>query len=81
MQNTLIDSVKLCAEYYGNPMPVMAVMGSCHGISFKIEPDALTFGAVCLRCRVSRKLILTNTGDVGARYLFEYTLSVNAKNK
>lgn len=63
---------QICAEYYGNLIPIFAITGCCQGIEFQLESDAVSFGTVFQRCQATRRLIMSNTGDVGSRYVLFY---------
>ena len=45
--------------------------GSCVGVEVKLARDDVDFGAVTLGSRVTRPVLLQNTGDVGATFAFD----------
>ena len=48
--------------------PIFVVTGSCQGIEISLDSDSVPFGAVVLGSRSTRKLIMHNTGDIGAAF-------------
>ena len=48
--------------------PIFVVTGSCQGIEIALDSDSVPFGAVVLGSRSTRKLIMHNTGDIGAAF-------------
>ena len=48
--------------------PIFVVTGSCQGIEISLDGDSVPFGAVVQGSRSSRKLIMHNTGDIGAAF-------------
>ena len=47
------------------------LQGSCVGVEVKLARDNVDFGAVTLGSRVTRPVLLQNTGDVGATFAFD----------
>lgn len=47
---------------------MFAVRGCCQGHDIGLDTDALPFGAVGKDCSLTRKLILSNRGDIGAAF-------------
>ena len=45
--------------------------GSCVGVEVRLARDDVDFGAVTLGSRVTRPVLLQNTGDVGATFAFD----------
>lgn len=55
-------------ECAGMSQPIFVVTGSCQGIEIALDSDSVPFGAVVLGSRSTRKLIMHNTGDIGAAF-------------
>lgn len=55
-------------ECAGMSQPIFVVTGSCQGIEIMLDSDSVPFGAVVLGSRSTRKLIMHNTGDIGAAF-------------
>ncbi|KAJ7360567.1 hypothetical protein OS493_015671 [Desmophyllum pertusum] len=55
-------------ECAGMSQPIFVVTGSCQGIEITLDSDSVPFGAVVLGSRSTRKLIMHNTGDIGAAF-------------
>ncbi|XP_068693384.1 hydrocephalus-inducing protein homolog [Montipora foliosa] len=55
-------------ECAGMSQPIFVVTGSCQGIEISLDGDSVPFGAVVQGSRSSRKLIMHNTGDIGAAF-------------
>ncbi|CAF3321831.1 unnamed protein product [Rotaria socialis] len=54
---------------YGDlDVPMFAVRGCCQGYDISLDSDTLPFGAVGKDCSLTRKLILSNRGDIGASF-------------
>lgn len=39
----------------------------CQGVEFQLDRDYLAFGAVVQRCQARKRIVMMNTGDIGAR--------------
>ncbi|XP_033116735.1 hydrocephalus-inducing protein homolog isoform X2 [Anneissia japonica] len=55
-------------ECEGLSQPLFVVNGSCQGIEITLDRDSIPFGAVSLRSSTKRKLLMYNTGDIGAAF-------------
>lgn len=64
--STVFDQVML--ECAGMSQPIFVVTGSCQGIEISLDGDSVPFGAVVIGSCSSRKLIMHNTGDIGAAF-------------
>lgn len=53
-----------CAGVY---QTLFIITGSCQGMEIALNADSVPFGAVVLKSSSSRQLVLTNSGDIGAR--------------
>ncbi len=59
---------------YGDlDVPMFAVRGCCQGYDITLDSDTLPFGAVGKDCSLTRKLILSNHGDIGAAFAWNLT--------
>ena len=67
-----------CAGMY---QPLFVVSGSCQGIEISLDTAAIPFGAVAQRSSSSRKLLMQNTGDIGSRYMNNYALNLEVRNR
>ena len=54
-------------EWAGLFQPLFAVTGSCQGIEINLDTDGIPFGAVVQKSSSVRKVVMFNTGDIGAR--------------
>jgi hydrocephalus-inducing protein len=52
----------------GRRRPLLACEGACHGVGLRLEEDKLPFGAVTEHSTLTRRLQLSNVGDVGRRF-------------
>ena len=59
-------------ECAGLFQPLFVVSGSCQGIEISLDSEALPFGAVVQKSSSSRKLMMLNTGDIGARFKWDH---------
>nr|XP_006823299.1 PREDICTED: hydrocephalus-inducing protein homolog [Saccoglossus kowalevskii] len=48
--------------------PVFVVSGLCQGIDINLDQDSIPYGAVVLKSSSSRRLLMHNTGDIGAGF-------------
>ncbi|XP_077982980.1 hydrocephalus-inducing protein homolog isoform X2 [Glandiceps talaboti] len=55
-------------ECEGLSQPVFVVTGSCQGIEINLDQDSIPFGAVVLKSASTRRLLMHNTGDIGAAF-------------
>lgn len=58
---------ELQLECLGTVRPLLVVQGCCHGIEVQLDQNHLPFGAVAKGSQVSRRIVMSNTGDMGAR--------------
>ncbi|UJR14639.1 hypothetical protein I4U23_001632 [Adineta vaga] len=59
---------QILLKYGDLDVPMFAVRGCCQGYDIGLDTDALPFGAVGKDCSLTRKLILSNRGDIGAAF-------------
>ena len=56
-------------ESHGSCQPLFVVKGSCHALEVALDSTHIPFGAVVLNSRTTRRVLMTNTGDLGAKYV------------
>ena len=56
-------------ECAGLSQPLFVIQGSCLGMEISLDTDAIPFGSVVQRSQSSRKIIMSNTGDMNAKYV------------
>ena len=54
-------------ESHGLSYPLFVVRGSCQGLEISLDSDHVPFGAVVLNSKSFRRVLMMNTGDIGAR--------------
>ncbi|ELT89592.1 hypothetical protein CAPTEDRAFT_222082 [Capitella teleta] len=58
-------------EFAGLFQPLFVITGSCQGTEIQMDVASIPFGAVVQKSSSVRKLIMSNTGDIGARFKWE----------
>ncbi|XP_056273332.1 hydrocephalus-inducing protein homolog [Pseudoliparis swirei] len=61
-------TAELQAEFAGLLHPLLTVQGCCRAVEVQLDQVHLAFGAVVQRCRARRTMVMTNTGDIGAKF-------------
>lgn len=64
-------SEELVVSAAGVPLPLAVLTGACTAGELALASDSLPFGTVALGSRTSKRLALSNTGDVGARFAWD----------
>ncbi|XP_035381538.1 hydrocephalus-inducing protein homolog [Electrophorus electricus] len=64
-------SAELQLECLGTVRPLLVLKGCCQGVEVMLDQDYLSFGAVAQHCQTARRIILQNTGDIGARFQWD----------
>uniref|UniRef100_A0A3B4VD89 HYDIN axonemal central pair apparatus protein n=1 Tax=Seriola dumerili TaxID=41447 RepID=A0A3B4VD89_SERDU len=59
---------ELQAEFAGLLHPLLTIEGCCQGVEVQLDQDHLAFGAVGQRCQARKRIVMMNTGDIGARF-------------
>lgn len=59
----------------GTMCPLLVLKGCCQGVEVTLDQNYLSFGAVAQNCQATRRIMLQNTGDIGARCIYTYTCS------
>ena len=49
-------------------VPLLTLQGACQGMDLKLMEEVLNFGSVVTGSKLSKKVQLTNMGDMGAKY-------------
>ena len=42
---------------------------NCQGVEVQLDQNHLAFGPVAQRCQATKRIVMTNTGDIGVRYV------------
>ncbi|XP_068267686.1 LOW QUALITY PROTEIN: hydrocephalus-inducing protein homolog [Nyctibius grandis] len=58
-------------ECNGLVRSLFVVQGSCQGICVSLDQDHLSFGAVMQRSYTTQRIIMQNTGDIGAKFKWD----------
>jgi hydrocephalus-inducing protein len=61
----------LHVKYLGTGRKLMTITGQCIGYEVALETDAINFGTVCLESSITRKLTISNNGELAARFRWE----------
>lgn len=61
-------SEEVILECLNTSYPLLVVMGSCHGLEVSLDSEYIPFGAVVQDSSSSRKLLMVNSGDIGAAF-------------
>lgn len=64
-------SEEVSIQYAGLSHPLFTVAGGGHGIELKLDTDTLIFGDTVVGSKVTRRLGLENTGDIGVGYKWD----------
>ena len=54
-------------ECAGMSQTLFVINGCCQGIDISLDTDYIPFGSVVQRSSSTRKIIMMNSGDIGAR--------------
>ncbi|KAM4614098.1 hydrocephalus-inducing protein homolog [Discoglossus pictus] len=55
----------------GLPLPLFLLRGCSPGMELSLDQDYIPFGAVVLHSQATRRILLSNTGDLGARFQWD----------
>lgn len=58
---------KICMQIGDSVQPICMVKGYCLGMEFSLDRSLIPFGAVVRNCEKQSKLLLINSGDIGAK--------------
>ncbi|XP_037622519.1 hydrocephalus-inducing protein homolog isoform X2 [Sebastes umbrosus] len=67
-QHIPLFSAELLAEFAGLLHPLLTIQGCCQGVEVQLNQEHLAFGAVVQHCQARKRIVLTNAGDIGARF-------------
>ncbi|XP_042266839.1 hydrocephalus-inducing protein homolog isoform X2 [Thunnus maccoyii] len=67
-QHISLFKAELQAECAGLLHPLLTIQGCCQGVEVQLDQDHLAFGAVVQRCQARKRIVMMNTGDIGARF-------------
>jgi len=62
---------EVSVAYAGGSYPLFTVSGGGHGIELKMDTDTLIFGDTVVNSKVTRRLGLENTGDIGVGFKWD----------
>ena len=54
-------------ESYGSSKPFLSLIGACHAIQVGLDQDAVPFGTVVYKSTSERRVVISNTGDIGVK--------------
>lgn len=55
----------------GVPQVITTISGACTGLSVLLASDSIPFGTVVLGSRTTKRLLLSNNGDVGCKFAWD----------
>ena len=64
-------SEEVTLECLGMSQPLFVVSGSCHGLEIALDTARVPFGAVTQHSQSSRRILMINSGDIGASFRWE----------
>ena len=64
-------SEEVTLECLGTSQPLFVVTGSCHGLEILLDTSRVPFGAVTQHSESSRRILMINSGDIGASFRWE----------
>ncbi|KAG7468631.1 hypothetical protein MATL_G00145140 [Megalops atlanticus] len=62
---------ELQLECLGTVRPLLVARGSCQAVEVSLDQDYVPFGAIAQRCQATRRIVMSNTGDIGARFQWD----------
>ena len=57
----------------GISIPLFTIQGSCQAVGIELDTEHIPFGGVVRGAQSTRKLVMYNTGDIGARFRWDET--------
>lgn len=57
----------------GVPQVLTTISGACAGLSVLLASDSIPFGTVVLGSRTTKRLLLSNNGDLGCKFAWDTT--------
>ncbi|XP_075998116.1 hydrocephalus-inducing protein homolog [Genypterus blacodes] len=64
-------TTELQAKSAGLVRPLLTIQGCCQGVEVYLDRDHLAFGATAPRGHTRKRIVMMNTGDIGARFHWE----------
>jgi hydrocephalus-inducing protein len=64
-------SEELVVDVCGMPFALATLTGACTAAELSLASDSVPFGTVVLGSRTSKRLALSNTGDVGVHFAWD----------
>ena len=64
---------EVAIEYLGQAHQLLSIEGCCHGILVELDHGEVQFGSVVVGNQVRRKVLLSNTGDIGTRFQWDFS--------
>ncbi|XP_071670318.1 hydrocephalus-inducing protein homolog isoform X2 [Patagioenas fasciata] len=64
-------TTEVMLECNGLVRSLFMVRGSCHGIHVSLDQEHLSFGAVVQQSFTSQRVVMQNTGDIGAKFKWD----------
>ena len=64
-------SEEVTLECLGMTQPIFVVTGFCHGLEVSLDTARVPFGAVTQHSQSSRRILMNNSGDIGASFRWE----------
>ncbi|OCT82470.1 hypothetical protein XELAEV_18025000mg [Xenopus laevis] len=58
-------------EAYGVTRSLLVLRGCSQGLELSLDQEYISFGAVVIQCQATRRIILSNTGELGARFKWD----------
>ena len=55
-------------ESFGSSKPFLSLIGACHAIQVSLDQDAVPFGTVVYKSTSERRVVISNTGDIGVKF-------------
>jgi hydrocephalus-inducing protein len=53
------------------PQVITTISGACTGLSVLLASDSIPFGTVVLGSRTTKRLLLSNNGDLGCKFAWD----------
>ena len=60
--------VDVILESFGSSKPFLSLIGACHAIQVSLDQDAVPFGTVVYKSTSERRVVISNTGDIGVKF-------------
>lgn len=67
--------IKVTLDCLGISQPLFVVTGLCQGLEIALNTETVPFGPVVQQSQSSRRILMINSGDLGAKYRWENKFS------